>query len=380
MKKAALLGIAMLSALALAACSSQAPQSSTSGASEVSTEVTQDSASDDAEGSTAEPPLSTEETPDTPEVAPELGTINYDEKVTGDEISLTSDDEKQLQNATEKRLIGIVCATMATDYHRTLCESAKERAQSLGFAAEIFDAQEDASRELQGFEGFLSKGAVAILQDSLGGEAITSQIDMAVERGTTVVQMSGRGFSEVGAITVAVEDATIAHAAGTAAGEYAQEHFDGSDIPTAMLDYPSIPSLVLLADGIEDAMRAVYPNIDMVGRFLGGTPENGQKSMESALQAHPDITAVVGINDAGLLGAYQALSVSGRTADDVFIVGIDCDPQAVDLIDQGSMYKACIDTNPAGTGALSVDVMALRLLGQSVPGTIEVPVNIYDGR
>ena len=101
--------------------------------------------------------------------------------------------------------------------------------------------------------------------------------------------------------------------------------------------------------------------------------------METALQANPDITGVLGINDAGNLGAYQALLNAGKTADDVFIFGIDCDPQAVALIDEGSMYKGCVNTNPEGTGVLAVDAYAKWLAGGTVPGILEVPVFVYTG-
>jgi ABC-type sugar transport system substrate-binding protein len=123
----------------------------------------------------------------------------------------------------------------------------------------------------------------------------------------------------------------------------------------------------------------VYPDAEFLPRILGGTAENGVTSMETALQANPDITGVLGINDAGNLGAYQALENAGRGPDDVFIFGIDCDPQAVELIDSGSMYKGCVDTNPVGTGQLAADAFALWLAGGTVPGIIEVPVFVYTG-
>ena len=139
-------------------------------------------------------------------------------------------------------------------------------------------------------------------------------------------------------------------------------------------DYPSIESLVARADMIEESFTAVYPDAEFLPRILGGTAENGVTSMETALQANPDIIGVLGINDAGNLGAYQALENAGRGPDDVFIFGIDCDPQAVELIDSGTMYKGCVDTNPVGTGVLAADAFALWLAGGTVPGIIEVPV------
>ena len=43
------------------------------------------------------------------------------------------------------------------------------------------------------------------------------------------------------------------------------------------------------------------------------------------------------------------------------------------------MYKGCVDTNPAGTGVLAANAVALWLAGGTVPGIIEVPVNVYTG-
>ena len=310
----------------------------------------------------------------------ERGTIDLTASAVGDEIALTAEQEEAVRAESEGKLVGIVCATMATEYHKNVCEGAKERAEELGFTAEIFDAQEDANRELQGFEGFVSKGAVAIIEDSLGGEAMTAQIEAAIAKGITIVQVANRTFGDVGAITVAVDNITIAEAAGTAAGQYAAENLDGAPLEAAMLDYPSIPILVDRADAIEAAMLAEYPETTFVGRFLGGTADNGQKSMETALQAFPGIAAVVGINDAGNLGAYQALLAAGRTADNTFIFGIDCDPQAVDLIDEGTMYKGCVETNPRGTGEIGVTAFAIYFAGGTVPATLEVPVSVYTGK
>lgn len=310
----------------------------------------------------------------------ELGTIDTSATIVGDDLKLTSEQEAAVSEAADGQLIGIVCATMATDYHRELCEGAEARAEALGFTAEIFDAQEDPSRELQGVESFISKGAVAILDDSLGGDAITAQIEQAMDRGIAVVQLASRTFSDSGAITVAVDNITIAEAAGTAAGEYAAANYAGAEVLTALLDYPDIPVLVERADAIEAAMLAAHPETVVVGRFLGGTADNGQASLETALQAHPGIQAVVGINDAGNLGAYQALVSSGGDLADVFMFGIDCDPQAVELIDSDTVYKGCVNTNPLGTGELGVDAFALLFIGETVPATIEVPVFVYTGQ
>jgi len=288
-------------------------------------------------------------------------------------------DLAALEGLASGKLVGIVAATMGTEFHATLNESVKARAEELGFEAEIFDSREDPNLQLQGIESFVSKGAAAIIVTGLGGETIGPVAAEAAEAGAFVLQVAGRDLADIGAVTLSVEEFDIANASGVAAGEYAAEHYGEEPIQMVITDYPSIESLVARADMIQEGFESVYPHAEFLPRILGGTPENGVASMETALQANPDITGVLGINDAGNLGAYQALVNAGKTADDVFIFGIDCDPQAVELIDQGSMYKGCVDTNPGGTGELAVNAFAKWLVGGTVPGILEVPVFVYTG-
>ena len=91
----------------------------------------------------------------------------------------------------------------------------------------------------------------------------------------------------------------------------------------ALLDYPSLPNVVERANQIEACLKQTAPDAKIVGRYLGGTPENGLTSLENALQAHPDIDVVVSINDAGALGAIKALEAAGKDPKSTIVVGID---------------------------------------------------------
>ena len=304
------------------------------------------------------------------------GTIDF--TATTGAIDISEDQLAALADQSDVS-VGIVAATMATEYHANLNNAIKERAEELGFSAEIFDSQEDPSRQLQGIEGFVSAGADAIIITGLGGESIGPAAAEATGQGIFVVQVAGRDLTESGAVTISVEEEDIAEAEGTAAGEYAAANYGDEAIQVVITDYPTIEALVARADMIEESFTAVYPDAEFLPRILGGTAENGVTSMETALQANPDIVGVLGINDAGNLGAYQALDNAGRGPDDVFIFGIDCDPQAVDLIKAGDMYRGCVDTNPKGTGELAANAVALYAAGGTVPGVVTVPVIVFTG-
>jgi len=144
----------------------------------------------------------------------------------------------------------------------------------------------------------------------------------------------------------------------------------------AILDYPDLPNVVVRAQNMAAALLKAAPGAVIVGNYLGGTPQNGLNSMESALQAHPDINVVASINDAGALGAMKALQNAGRTSSDTIIVGIDADKQAVEYIKQGTMYRGTVDTAPAATGVLAVNAVVKLLAGSTLPQKVRVPVHL----
>ncbi len=220
-----LFGIVAVGALALAACGDDDEPAAAPTTVEDPAPVDETPPAETPDETDPEPeptePEPTETTPD----EPGTGTIDMDER--SGEIILTDDEMATLAEIADGKLVGIVAATMATDYHRTLNESVKARAEELGFTAEIFDSREDPSQQLQGIEGFMSKNASAIIVTGLGGETIGPIAAEAAERGIFVVQVAGRNLMDIGAVTVSVEEEAMATAVGIAAGEYAQENYGG---------------------------------------------------------------------------------------------------------------------------------------------------------
>lgn len=325
------------------------------------------------------PSLTPTEAPSPSPTLPERGKILRTGKVVGSEIPLTPEQEALHKATSAGKLVGIVATTMETEYHKNLNEAAKARAEALGYTAEICDSQVDRAKALQCFEGFISKQATAIITTG-DAETLGAAVKQATDAGIVVVQVTGLSLGDYGAITVSVDNVTIGYEEGKAAGEFAAKTWPNEAVEAIILDFPEFASLVERADAIERGMLEANPQINVVGRFLGGLPENGVTSVETALQRFPNLRLVTGINDGGNLGGYQALVAAGKKPGEVAVFGIDCDPKAVELIDQGTMYEGCVDTNPKATGELAVNAFARLLAGADVPGTIEVPVFVYTGR
>ena len=323
---------------------------------------------------TAEPTASP-----TPIALPAPGKILRTGKVVGSEIPLTADQEALIKATSKGKLVGIVATTMSTAYHKLLNEAAQKRAQDLGYTAEICDSTIDTAKALQCFEGFVQKGATIIMTSS-SAETLGAAVKEATGKGIIVVQVTGTDLGDAGAITLSVDNISIGLAEGKGAGEYAAKTWPDQAVEAIILDYPDFASLIDRADAIETAMLAANAKITVDGRFKGGTADLGVANTEIALQKFPNFKILVGINDGGDLGGYQALVAAGKGPADVAVFGIDCDPQAVALIDQGTMYKGCVDTNPSGTGLLAINAANRLLAGADVPGFVEVPVTVYAGK
>ena len=269
--------------------------------------------------------------------------------------------------------IGIVACNLSSEYHATVPRAAQARADKLGLRVEVFDSESKADRQVAAIENFVSKGAQAIVICALDPKVIDKAVHEAADQGVYVLQYAGRDLA-VNGIGISIEDADLGCAAGEIAGGLIAKE-KGGQATVALLDFPSLPNVVERADNIEKCLKQNAPDVKIVGRYLGGTRENGLTSLENALQAHPEIDVVVSINDAGALGAVQALEAAGKNPQSTIVVGIDAEAQAKDLIKQGKFLRGTVDTAPAQTGEMVVNAAIKLLAGSTAPKNVRVPVS-----
>ena len=304
-------------------------------------------------------------------------TLLTDELGTSEDLVPTDAEvEAAVAALGEDGFIGIIACTYSTEYHFTVADTARQRAEELGLRVETVDANVDVETQITAIENFVSSGADVIIICLFDPPSVQSALEEAADAGVYIVQYAGRQMAELGGVTISIEDADLGAAAGEYAGQLIVDEM-GGQANVAILDYPDVANVVIRADAIRESLLAAAPEAVIVGNYLGGTTENGLSSMESALQEHPEINVVVSINDAGAYGAMQALEAAGHTADDTIIVGIDAEEQARTFIADGTMYRGKIDTSPAETGVMTVNAAVKLLAGSSLPQNVRVPVTLF---
>jgi ribose transport system substrate-binding protein len=249
-------------------------------------------------------------------------------------------------------------------------------ATGLGLKFEIADAQVKAEKQVVVIKEFVAKGAKVIALCVLDPQVVGPAVEEAAKAGVFIVQFAGPALAEVNGISVGTgdEDAQLGCAAGEIAGELIAQEKGGQAV-VAILDYPDLPQIVIRADNIEKCLLAKAPEANLVGRFLGGTTDNGLLSMNKALKAHPEIDVVASINDAGAYGALTALQAAGKDPQTTIIVGVDAETKAMDLIRAGGYYRGTVNTSPELTGEIVINGAVKLLASATVPKIISVPAN-----
>jgi ribose transport system substrate-binding protein len=273
--------------------------------------------------------------------------------------------------------IGIVACNLSSEYHAGVPRAAQALAQQWGLPVQVFDSETKADRQNAAIETFVAKGAKAIALCVIDPNVVGNAVKEAVAKGVYILQYAGRDLAMNG-IGISVEDADLGCAAGQIAGD-AIAREKGGQATVAILDFPSLPNIVVRADNLEKCLKQSAPNAKIVGHYLGGTSENGLKSLENALQAHPEIDVVASINDAGAYGAIKALEAAGKDPQQTIVVGIDAEAQAKDLIKQGKFFRGTVDTSPTQTGEMVLQAAVKLLAGSSAPKNVRVPVTKITG-
>ena len=166
---------------------------------------------------------------------------------------------------------------------------------------------------------------------------------------------------------------------GKVAGEAAVKWINANDPEAEVLVLKAgISSLEertsVAAEMIEEETKA-----KIVATQASTEEAKGLQTTETVLQAHPDITVVIGCNDDTALGAAEAFRKAGtKKPSEVFILGEDGTEEALnELLDPQSFFRATVATDLPKAAEEVVNVAARAIENEWQPGDkqeyVEVP-------
>jgi ribose transport system substrate-binding protein len=235
--------------------------------------------------------------------------------------------------APGKAKVAVVISTLNNPWFVVLGDTAKARAEELGYDATIFNSENDTAKEASHFENILAGGYKAIIFNATDSDGSIANVRKAKAAGVPVFCID-REINATDAATSQILSDN--HGGCVALGQQFVEALDGKGSYVEILGYLGDNNAHNRSKGFHEVVDN-YPGLKMVAQQAADFDRaKALEVMETLLQKHGDgLAAVFCGNDAMAMGAYQALVAAGRS--DVKVFGFDGADEAVKLIADGKI-------------------------------------------
>ena len=251
--------------------------------------------------------------------------------------------------------IAYLSAILTHNYFATVAAGMRDRIAEIDADIEFqaHDANLDPTAQLDALENFITLEFDAIIISPLDGAVLEEAVTRARERGIIVISQA-QGI-ETATLNYVLDEYDYGFAGGIQAGQWIVDELDG-EADVAILTTGNIRELEIRANGIIEGILSVAPNANIVSEQPGNLLELGMTATETILQAHPSVRVIASVNDAGALGATEAIQAMGMATDDFFVGGLDAADEALDRMEEeGSIFRATVSIAPFDNGRRIID-------------------------
>ena len=237
------------------------------------------------------------------------------------------------QRKDEQKKMAVVISTLNNPWFVVLAESAADRAKELGYAAVIFDSQNNPAKEAEHFDNIIAMGYDAILFNPTDADGSVLNVKRAKEAGIPTFCMDREINSRDAAVTQLLSDNFTGC---VKLGQYFVRQLDRKGNYVEILGLVGDNNTWNRSNGFHSVVDE-FPGLRMVAQQSADFDRNkAMDVMETIMQARPDIDAVFCGNDAMAMGAYQAVLAAGK-ANRIKVFGFDGADDAVRGVAEGKI-------------------------------------------
>ncbi len=276
----------------------------------------------------------------------------------------------------DKITVATITYTSEIEWFYILEQNYKNVADELGMELMQLDPNADPQTQVDMIEQMTQRGVDAILVSPVDPQVIKAAVEEAMAKGIFVlIQGQERETVPWSTANFGYNEKQM----GTLTGEIAAagvkaKYPDAKEIKLAVLGDPGWASSDVRMGGAKEALMKNLPGVkvDVVVDFvMGATIETSTNVIESALQQHPDLRVVVGINDDAAIGAVGAMQSQGISIDKACIAGAGNNKGTWPYIDRGEILGS-VDLNHRGTAEVALNAVAKLVKGEEVPGMMYI--------
>lgn len=289
------------------------------------------------------------------------------------EASEDVESEKPETESSGEFTVGFCPMDLSNNFWAAIANSFEAAGKEAGIKTVVADGKSDSATQVSALENFISQGVDVIVVGPVDSSSLTGVIAEAKEAGIPVITHTTA--YEDATCNMNVDEMEMGTAIGQICGKWMADTFgEDADCKFAILTQSALEQTIGRENGIKAGIAEFCPNAVCATTIDAHTTDLGITAGENILAAHPDIVAIVGINDSGALGAYESC-IAQEVGEDFFLGGVDGTEQALELISQGTIYRGTVYLNPVGTGQQFIEYAQTLRDGGEIPESFMVPVN-----
>jgi len=253
---------------------------------------------------------------------------------------------------------------------------AKARAAQLGLTLTETNDAGKPDAQASNLDILISQKVPAIVSFPMVFEALENEASRALDAGIIWVTYGGTLKHQSASIEFSFEKG--GQLLGADAAKWANDVLGGKGKIAFLVD-STIQLGIERSRGMIDAFTAAAPGVTVVAKEQAIDPDSGLTKTKAILAQHPDVDIVLGVTDAAAYGGYKALIASGRSQSDAktYVGGQDGDIGSLQLIEQGTIYRASAALQLRDLGSAIIDVPRAVAAGKSdAEASVNVPISL----
>lgn len=276
-----------------------------------------------------------------------------------------SSSKEVTKKAAKDLKLGVSISTTNNPYFVSMKDGLDSYAKDKKVSLKVADAQDDAARQADDIQNFISQNVDAILINPVDSKAVVTSIKAANSANIPVILID-RG-SEGGDVLTTVASDNVA--AGKMAAEFAVKELGEKAKTFELSGVPGASATVDRGKGFNDIAKT---KLDILSSQSANFDRaKALNTAQNMIQGNKDVQVIFAQNDEMALGAAQAAKTAGLK--DVMIIGIDGQPDAHDAIKKGDI-TATIAQQPAKMGEIALQAAIDHYQGKKVEKSTVSPI------
>jgi ABC-type sugar transport system substrate-binding protein len=288
------------------------------------------------------------------------------------ETVIPSDSEIALahERLGQSGFIAYIACTLNSVFQAGRARDIADIADQYGLPYRIFNSQSDAYTQITLIEQARLEGARAFILCPLSTDSLNETIISLQEANIPVV------FTTLYDHPYGVKLDTDSDEIGLRMGRYTRQIIEekwNGEATVLILAFPGFPASDARTSGIQEALGEIAPQVSILPQVQGFTREEAYIAVRELLQQGTETDIIVTINDAGAIGAVDALQEAGIPPNAVDIVSANAELPVLDLIREGLYVRGTVAINREQLSRLAVYGAIKQLAGATVPEFFDYP-------